>query len=302
MQELESILGKSKPIKELKEKLEQVLHLDVPILFVGENGVGKDFLVNLVSRLNKKKLIKLHSDNLETELNLIPKSLNQKLEFPKNEKIISESIYFDRIENLNFEAQAILFKLVEKKEYSLESKSKLIFEGRFFFSTSNSILDNLKNGSFRKDLFQKIQLVRINLPTLSERKEDIPFLVNFFLTEFSKKHKKKINSLSDKLIHFLKNYDFPESVSELETILESMVLFSKEKVLDIKHLPKDYLEYSNQFRKKIPVQAGIKLADYEKEIIIENLRFQNNNREKTAKLLGISERTLYRKIKEYKIN
>ncbi len=303
MKVLEVILGNSKSIKEVKEKLESVLFLDVPIFFVGENGVGKDFFVNLIATLNQKKIIKFHSDDLENELIIASKKFSvTKLEFPKNEKIVSDFIYFDGIENLKEEAQAILFKLIEKKEYSNESKIKLIFEGRFFFSSSNLILEKLKIGKFRKDLFQKIQLVRINLPSLSERKDDIPYFVNFFLKEFSLKYKKKINSLSDKLIHFLKHYDYPNNISELENIIEGIILLSKDKILDIKHLPKDYIEYSNEFRtKKILIQTGIKLEDYEKEIIKENLRFFNHNREKTAQILGISERTLYRKIKDYNL-
>ena len=158
----------------------------------------------------------------------------------------------------------------------------------------------MKDGLFRRDLFQKINLIRLNTPALRDIKSDIPFLVNHFVTEFKNKYKKNILRLSEKLIQFILQYDWPGNVAQLRSMLEGMIILSSEKVLDISHIPKDFLSNSAlSSGSKLNIIPGITIVEYEKEIIRENLRSTSGNREKCAKLLGISERTLYRKIKEY---
>ncbi len=306
MNELDLILGNSQVLISLKEKISNVLQLNVPVLFIGESGTGKDFLVNIFSQANKIPIIKFHSEDLISELNLAPKKfaskVNRSLTFKSEEICISNFIYFDNLDLLNVEAQSVLFRIIEKNEYITERKEVVRFDCRFFFSASPNIFEKVKDGSFRKDLFQKIQLVRLNVPSVKERKQDIPFLVNFFVSEFNLKYKKKIVKLSEKLIQFFQIHDYPNNIFELRTLIEGMIILCTDKILDISHVPKDFLSISANNRiNKYKIVAGIKLCDYEKEIIIQNLRMTNNNREKAAKLLGISVRTLYRKINDYGI-
>ena len=158
----------------------------------------------------------------------------------------------------------------------------------------------VKDGLFRKDLFQKINLIRLNTPELKDIKSDIPFLVNHFVTEFKTKYKKNILRLSEKLIQFILQYNWPGNVAQLRSMLEGMVILSSEKILDISHVPRDFLSTSAVISAgKLNIIPGIPMVEYEKEIIRENLKTTSVNREKCAKILGISERTLYRKIKEY---
>jgi DNA-binding NtrC family response regulator len=306
MIEVDGLLGNSQSINSLKEKINNVIHLDVPILLMGEAGSGKDFIVNLINSKNDLPLLKFHSEDLISELNLSPKKFSKKqsksLTFKAEDISIENPIYFDKLELLSTEAQSVLFRIIEKNEFVSEKKETIRFEGRFFFSASPAMLEKVKEGVFRKDLFQKIQLVRLNVPTLKERKQDIPFLVNQFVTEFNLKYKKKISKLSDKLIQFFQIHDYPNNIFELKTLIEGMIVLCSDKVLDISHVPKDFLTVSANSRiNKYKIVAGIKLSEYEKEIIIQNLRMTNNNREKAAKLLGISVRTLYRKLIEYDI-
>lgn len=306
MIEVDELLGNSQAINSLKEKINNVIHIDVPILLIGEVGSGKDFIANLFISKKDLPLIKFHSEDLISELNLSPKKFSKKqsksLTFKSEDISIENPIYFDKLELLNTEAQSVLFRIIEKNEFVSEKKETVRFEGRFFFSASPIILDKVKDGTFRKDLFQKLQLVRLNVPNLRDRKQDIPFFVNFFVTEFNLKYKKKITKLSDKLINFLQLHDYPNNIFELKSLIEGMVIFCSEKILDITHVPKDFLSISANNRiNKYRIVAGVKLSEYEKEIIIQNLRMTNNNRDKAAKLLGISVRTLYRKISEYDI-
>jgi DNA-binding NtrC family response regulator len=296
----QGILGNSKSILNIKEKLDNLKTLNVPVLILGESGTGKDFFIQYLN--STSELIKLHSEEFFTELRLLKKK-NSKLHFKDKYLELNQNIYFDRIELLTEEAQAVLFKIVERRELNLAEEEKIIFNGRFFFSAEAVLLEKVKELKFRKDLFQKLQLVRIDLPNLKDRKEDIPFFVNYYMNEFNRKYKKKIHKLTPKLLDFFRMYDYPGNISELRNLLEGMILLSNSKELDSSNIPKDYLKTSASLREnKFNIIPGIQLSEYEKEIIIQNLKFTHNNRERAAHNLGISVRTLYRKIKEYGLN
>ena len=213
---------------------------------------------------------------------------------------ITTPLYFNKLEELDTEGQAILFRILDSQDFVTYKKETVEFYGRIFFSSNKHLPQMVKDGLFRRDLFQKINLIRLNTPALRDIKSDIPFLVNHFVTEFKNKYKKNILRLSEKLIQFILQYDWPGNVAQLRSMLEGMIILSSEKVLDISHIPKDFLSNSAlSSGSKLNIIPGITIVEYEKEIIRENLRSTSGNREKCAKLLGISERTLYRKIKEY---
>ncbi|MBP9887775.1 MAG: sigma-54-dependent Fis family transcriptional regulator [Leptospiraceae bacterium] len=292
------LVGSSAPIIALKEKIGNLSALDVPVYIQGESGTGK----SLISKLIVGQVItQIHSSNFSSDLNILIQKHSQKTLHIRGETIkITTPLYFNKLEELDTEGQAILFRILDSQDFVTYKKETVEFYGRIFFSSNKHLPQMVKDGLFRRDLFQKINLIRLNTPALRDIKSDIPFLVNHFVTEFKNKYKKNILRLSEKLIQFILQYDWPGNVAQLRSMLEGMIILSSEKVLDISHIPKDFLSNSAlSSGSKLNIIPGITIVEYEKEIIRENLRSTSGNREKCAKLLGISERTLYRKIKEY---
>ena len=292
------LVGSSAPIIALKEKIGNLSALDVPVYIQGESGTGK----SLISKLIVGQVItQIHSSNFSSDLNILIQKHSQKTLHIRGETIkITTPLYFNKLEELDTEGQAILFRILDSQDFVTYKKETVEFYGRIFFSSNKHLPQMVKDGLFRRDLFQKINLIRLNTPALRDIKSDTPLLVNHFVTGFKNKYKKNILRLSEKLIQFILQYDWPGNVAQLRSMLEGMIILSSEKVLDISHIPKDFLSNSAlSSGSKLNIIPGITIVEYEKEIIRENLRSTSGNREKCAKLLGISERTLYRKIKEY---
>ncbi|MEM4271432.1 MAG: helix-turn-helix domain-containing protein, partial [Candidatus Pacearchaeota archaeon] len=203
-----------------------------------------------------------------------------------------ENLYIDNLENLERYAQLELLRVIETRTLP----NRQLIKGRIFFSATKQILKKIQSGEFREDLFQKIQAVRIEIPSLKEREEDILLFVHHFLKFLNAKYKKQVESVSKKLLEAIQTHSWERNLSELELFLESQIIFSR-KILELHSKPILTPKLSN-----LEIKIGLTLKEYEREIILANLRHFQGNRSKTAKALGISERNLYRKIQEYGLN
>jgi two-component system response regulator HydG len=174
---------------------------------------------------------------------------------------------------------------------------------RLISATNRDLSDAIAAGSFRQDLYHRLKVVTIKLPALRDRKEDIPLLVDHFLKIFSTSHEKKIRGYSPSVRRILTNYAWPGNVRELRNVVESMVVIDHDGMLDIEDLPDDLAVGINPSTDDV-VRDGLvgkSMLDIEKHFIVETLKASGGNREEAAKTLGIGERTLYRKIKEYNL-
>ncbi|WP_036040505.1 helix-turn-helix domain-containing protein [Leptospira alstonii] len=262
-------------------RLKSLSQNTLPLFVTGGPGSGKTFVSKLIaglSGLNPRILI-LDSDNIENEKNF--------------ESIFSEGkntyFLFKDFPNFPKEIQVYLLKKIR------ENRS----DSRFVFISGKEWKRKLEAGQILESLYFEISNFRLDLPDLRERKEDIPLLIKHFLETLSEKYKRKEIRLSEKLVQLLLNYDFPGNVRQLKNLLESMISLFAVRILDVKHLPPQMFETSYVYSEFIEVKTGIPLKDYEREIIKKNLILVNGNREKAAKILGISERTIYRKIIEF---
>ena len=301
--EVDQLIGASSPIIALKDKIVNLAELDVPVYIQGNVGTGKNLIASLIAG---KGILQIDCANFSSDWNLLiqqyayktSKSLHIRAESIK----VSAPLYFDKLEFLDTEGQAILFRILDNQEFVTAKKERVDLSSRIFLSSNKNLPQMVKDGLFRKDLFQKINLICLHTVNLKDVKSDLPLLVNYFVTEFKTKYKKNITRLSEKLIQFILQYDWPGNVAQLKTMLEGMIILSSEKVLDISQVPKDFIAVSSiASGGKLNIIPGIPIVEYEKEIIRENLKSVAGNRDKCAKLLGISERTLYRKIKEYNL-
>jgi len=276
----------SKALRELIKKTEKISKTNLDTLILGEGGTGKDWIVSEI--IKNSDLEKIDSSDWRTSLNL----LNAQSILKK------ENLIFFNMEEMDTEGQLLLYRAIEKKEI-FYNKINIQFK-RVFFLANVSLIEKVKTGNFREDLFSKISSVQLTIPPLRERKEDILYFTHLFLIELCKKHKKKVPGLSENFINFLLTNPWFGNLRELKSLLESIIIFGKGQSLTIKHIPSNY-KNSITNRSELDIKPGISLKIYEREIIKTNLIQSNGNRKKTSEILGISERNLYRKIKDYNL-
>jgi transcriptional regulator with PAS, ATPase and Fis domain len=215
------------------------------------------------------------------------------------------TIFLDEIGELDLESQVRLLRVIEEKTVIRVGSTKPIpVDVRIIAATNKNLLEEVEKGNFREDLYYRLAVAKITLPPLRERKEDIILLFNHFVVEFNEKYGKSVTKLSPEVLKFFQNYDWPGNIRQFRNVLESMVIMAKDDTLTKEDIPEELLKGPTPSTKKKLIDTiipGITLEEYEKAIIQKNLEFTNGNREKTAELLGISQRTLYRKLNEYNL-
>ena len=174
---------------------------------------------------------------------------------------------------------------------------------RLISATNRDLSDAIAAGTFRQDLYHRLKVVTIKLPALRERKEDIPLLIDHFLKIFTASHEKSIRGYTPTVRRILTNYTWPGNVRELRNVVESMVVIDSDGMLDVDDVPDDLAGAITPIPDdgQLDGLVGRSMLDIEKHFIAETLRASGGNREEAAKTLGIGERTLYRKIKEYNL-
>ena len=189
----------------------------------------------------------------------------------------------------------LLRVLQEKKIQRLGGTQSIPIDVRIIAATNKNIEQIVKEKIFREDLYFRLNVIRINLPPLRERTDDIPTLVGFFIEKLNKSIPKRIKNLSNETINILKNYDFPGNIRELENILERAFILTEEEIITPKDLGLNIPENNKDLKNK-------KYKNIEKQAIIEALQRWEGNRTKAAQELGISRRSIIYKIKEYEID
>jgi two-component system response regulator HydG len=178
---------------------------------------------------------------------------------------------------------------------------------RILSATNRDLEKAIAAGTFREDLYHRLKVVTINLPRLAERREDIPLLIEYFLKEHTKRHQKTVRGISTAARRRLLAFDWPGNVRQLRNVTESMVVVDIDEVLDVDDLPDELAPPAGESAEAsaaagsdgIHELVGKSMADVEALFIGETLKATGGNREEAATMLGIGERTLYRKIKEY---
>lgn len=316
LQQLEPIdnyfLSKSKGMEEVLRIIKQIADTKTTIMIYGETGTGKGLaaqaLHNLSCRRNKP-FIKVNcaaipETLLESELFGYEKgaftgaSTNKPGRF---ELANGGSIFLDEIGDITPLMQVKLLKVMQEKEFERLGGIKTIkTDVRIIAATNKNLEDMVNKGVFRQDLYYRLNVVPIKMPPLRERKEDIPSLVEYFLTKCSYASEKGKKDISKDAITQLINYNWPGNIRELENVIERCVVISNSKVIDINDIPKyiwesDKCEDGNQGKLNDVVDVA------EKNIIIKALEECDGNRTKASEVLGISRRSLHRKISKYNI-
>lgn len=314
----ENIVANSKSMKDLLERVKIVANTRATVLIIGESGTGKELIANAIHQNSERKgklflpinCASIPSNLVESELFGYEKGSftgAEKTHLGKFEQADGGTLFLDEIAELPLELQAKLLRVLEEKMvYRIGGTKGIPINVRIVAATHRNLDELVKDGKFREDLYFRLKVVELKLPPLRERKSDIPFLLNYFLSDFCKEHNKKIVSISKELLDFFENYSWQGNVRELKNLVERMVIFSSDEVLSLKDLPPELMEnYTGKIennstnKKELPY---LELSLLEKEAILTALKETGGNKTQAAKLLGIGLRTLHRKLSEYNIN
>ena len=280
------------------------------VLIQGESGTGKELLACFIHQ---------HSDRSErpyvaVNCAALPEGLAESELFGhekgaftgaigrkigKFELANHGTILLDEISEMAMPLQAKLLRVIQEREIDrVGGKKPIPIDVRIIAISNINLKKAVKEGKFREDLFYRLNVIPLTVPSLRERKGDIPMLANYFLEKYSSINNKRMRKIAEETISLLMKYDWKGNVRELENTIERAVLMGKGEVLLPKHL---FLEEpQNDAKKPIPIRVGLSLKEMEKELIFQTLKEVNGNRTHAAKILGISIRTLRNKLREYK--
>ncbi len=212
------------------------------------------------------------------------------------------TLLLDEIGDMSLTMQAKLLRVLENGEIvRLGSNEPRHVDIRLISATNHELEELIKDGCFREDLYYRIRGAHIHLPPLRERREDIALLIRYYLAQYVQQMHREISGIDDDAILILMRYDWPGNVRQLMNVVRNMVLLCETTVLEPRHIP---VEIRHESSREAQVAGpgsltGLSLNQIEKQAIRNALRLHRGNREQAAKMLGIGERTLYRKLKEY---
>jgi two-component system response regulator HydG len=307
----EGIIGKSMAMQEVVNTARQIAASDIPVLIQGESGTGKELIARAIhtnSRRRKQRLVALNCAGLsesilEDELFGHIKGAFTGAQSEREgrfEHADRGTLFMDEIGDMPQAMQAKLLRVLENGEVvRLGSNDPIKVDVRLISATNRNLDEMVADKKFREDLFFRIKGVTIRIPPLRERREDIPLLVYFFLTQAAEKYNKNFDGVDPQTQQMLMSYSWPGNVRQLRNVIENMVVLSSGPQLGVNSLPREIRPQAGESVGGLDNVVGMSLEQLEKEAIRNTLKMTAGNREAAAKILGIGERTLYRKIKEY---
>jgi two-component system response regulator HydG len=312
----EGVIGNSQQMLDVVNRLQRIAPTDATVLIQGETGTGKELVAKAIHQNSPRKkrpfvplnCAALSEHILESELfghirgAFTDASSDRQGKF---EYANGGTLFLDEVGDMPVPTQIKLLRVLESGEITrVGSNDPVHVDVRIISATNRDLETGIAAGTFREDLYHRLKVVTIRLPTLVERREDIPLLIDYFLKEHTKRHGKAIEGISTAARRRLIAYDWPGNVRQLRNVIESMVVVDFDGVLDVDDLPAELAPSAGEIASPdgqtgLHELVGKSLADLEGLFIGETLKATGGNREEAAEMLGIGERTLYRKIKEY---
>ncbi len=294
----------------IMDMVKEVAPTDCNILVTGESGTGKELVARSVHQYCKRKEEPFLAINcgafteelLANELFGHEKGAYTGADFLKNgliEMADRGTLFLDEITEMSTSMQVKLLRVIQEQEFHrIGGTQPVTVNVRFIAATNSDIQEALEEGELRQDLFYRLNVVTLHLPSLSERKGDIPLLCYQFLRKYSSMMEKNVTDISEDVLHVLNNYNFPGNVRELENIIERGVALTKGETLGMEHLPDDISELNiRTFRKSDGAMPS--LESQEKAYIQWVLKEVGGNKSRAAQILGIDRVSLWRKLKRY---
>jgi two-component system NtrC family response regulator/two-component system response regulator HydG len=308
----EGIIGHSRGMEQVLERLKVVAPTRSTVLVVGESGTGKELVANALHQRSDRSdgpfvavnCGAIPGEILESELFGHEKGAftgAHQRRIGLIESASSGTLFLDEISELSADLQVKLLRVLEERVVTrVGGTSQLPVDFRLVAATNRDLESWVRDGRFRQDLYYRLKVVTLNLPPLRERLDDIPLFVQHFLNHFNQEMGRSVGGVSPGVISVLKRHSWPGNVRELRNLIESLVLFAQTDEIGIDDLP---VEYRMPTSAPTPVESSSwqprTMDEIEKEAILRTLDYTNGHRGRAASLLGIGLRTLQRKLKEY---
>jgi two-component system response regulator PilR (NtrC family) len=308
-----NIIGKSPAIGQIFDMIKAVADTDSTVLISGNSGTGKELVAKALhynSKRSNKPFIALNcgaiSENLiESELfghkkGAFTGAISDKDGFIRAAE--GGTLFLDEISEMPPQLQVKLLRAIQEKEYTpVGTTVSLPVNVRFIASTNRNLMEYVNQGKFREDLFYRLNVVDIHLPSLKEREGDISLLADFFLDKYRKQMNKNIRGISNDAMRALLNHEWKGEIRELENVIERAVIFCNEDFINVKNLPAQFQSDTEPSDYSPSGSLDESVKRFEKEIISRALEANEFNKEKTADTLQVGLSTLYRKMKELDI-
>ncbi len=303
-----NILGKNTRMQAIYELISDISNTDSTVLIQGESGTGKELIARAIHfnshRKNKPFVVancSAYSQNLlESELfghekGSFTGAIRRKI--GRFELAHGGTIFLDEIGEVSPPTQILLLRVLQDYRFErVGGEETLEVDVRVIAATNKNLMEEIRKGTFREDLYYRLNVIPIFVPPLRERKDDIPLLASNFLQKFCQEKGKEVTSISPEVMEILLAHSWPGNVRELENVIEHAIIIAKQE----KILPKDLPQYLLQ--QSLSAQQLISLQDHEKHLIMKTLEETNWNKHQTAKRLKINRSTLYGKMKRYGLN
>ena len=305
------IIANSKKMKQVLEVIDRVAPTRSTVLLEGESGTGKELLAHRIHQLSPRRnetFLAVHSAALTETLLASELFGHEKGAFTgagerkpgRFEMAHGGTLFLDEVSEIPLEMQVKLLRVLQEGEFERVGGTKTLrADVRLICATNRDLAEEVRKGRFREDLFYRINVILIKVPPLRERREDVRPLVDYFTKYLSRINGKSIEGIEEDVYPCLEDYSWPGNVRELKNVVERMVVLSGEKKLSSANLPEDLKSSVPLSPNWSPVSSNIQ--DMEKELIRLKLQECRGNKSKAAEKLGISRRTLYRKIDEYQL-
>ncbi|MDP4175786.1 MAG: sigma-54 dependent transcriptional regulator [Bacteroidota bacterium] len=305
----ENIIAQSPHMKETVQFARRIAETDVPILLVGETGTGKEVFAQAIhnsSIRRNKHYVAVNCSSFSKELlesEMFGYKAGAFTGAVRNKKGLFEeadegTLLLDEIGELDISLQAKLLRVLESNSFIKQGDTKpTSVDVRIIAATNRDLEEEIAKGNFRKDLFYRLSVVKLEIPPLKSRKEDIIPLALHFIKHFSARLNKSIAEIEPVFLEKLQQYSFPGNIRELRNIIERAIIICDGNILKTNYLPKEILfgipsiaDFS---------QKGLTLDEYERKHILDALSQAGGNKQKAAEMLGIGLTTLYRKLQQY---
>ncbi len=313
---IDHIVGKHPRMREIFEFIKTVASTPSTVLIHGESGTGKELIAGAIhyhSPRRNKPFVKVNcaaisEELLESELFGHEKgSFTGAIRTSEGKFVLADggSILLDEVSEMSPKLQAKLLRVLQEKEIDkVGGREPIKVDVRVMATTNRNLPEEIEKGRFREDLYYRLNVVTIAFPPLRERKSDIPELCRFFVNKYNREMNRKIQGLNREAEQALLGYHWPGNVRQLENCIERAVVLCQDTTIGLDHLSPELsqLPHPKEKEKAAGIQAGMTVAEMEKQLILETLKLTNNNRTRAAELLGISIRTLRNKLNEYRVN
>ena len=307
------MIGKSPQMQKVYDMLERLKDNDAPVIITGESGTGKELAARALHFMGSRKDERF----IDVNCAAIPEGLLE-MEFfgykrgaftgasgdkkGKFEAADKGTLFLDEIGDMPLGLQGKLLRVLQDMHFTpIGSNESKPVDVRVIAASNKDLPKMVQEGTFRKDLYYRLSVITIPIPPLRERTQDIPLLAHNFIEEFNAEHGRSIRGLSREAERLLMTYDFPGNIRELRNIIEYAVIMCEQDTIRPEDFPRSFTGSAEASKPAAPAQAPLTgtLYEIEKQAILQAMERNEGYQKKTAEELGISERSLYNKLKEY---